>query len=99
MITNLAAGIDDSSLVLTHSDVTGTAGEFAPQFTRFMLKFLMSVDTVPCRSVRSDLSLMKDVRLPQTRSPAATEELVKEAKEFLCTKVERSTLTLGMYLR
>jgi purine-nucleoside phosphorylase len=34
MVTNLAAGIDDSSMHLTHEDVTETAGEFAPQFTK-----------------------------------------------------------------
>ena len=81
MITNIAAGIDDSSMQLNHEDVIGVGSEFAPQFTKFMLAFISQVETKPPKSLvlPSDRVLPKFDVLPQRTADSPTAAQVREA--------------------
>ena len=90
MITNIAAGIDDSSMQLTHEDVIGVSGAFAPQFTKFMLAFISTVQTRPPRPLV--LALQSGVEaaalpLPLPQTPPVTRDQVQRAVNFLAAKV------------
>jgi purine nucleoside phosphorylase len=90
MITNIAAGIDDSSLHLTHEDVIGVSGEFAPQFTKFMLAFISNVQTRPPRPLvlpQLNLETAKLQILPQLQAPRSTRQQFQEAVTFLTRRV------------
>jgi purine nucleoside phosphorylase len=93
MITNIAAGIDDSSMQLTHEDVIGVSGEFAPQFTKFMLAFISNVQTKPPRSlvlsVATPLTPLGSA-LPQTQALVPTRADIDKAVEFLARQVAPS---------
>lgn len=93
MITNIAAGIDDSSLHLTHEDVIGVSGEFAPQFTKFMLAFISNVQTRPPRPLvlpQLNLDNARLQTLPQLQAPRATRAQIHEAVAFLEQRVAPS---------
>ena len=93
MITNIAAGIDDSSMELTHEDVIGVSGEFAPQFTKFMLAFISNVESKPVNARMMESynteSKMPD-SLPQPQAPLTKRQQVKEAVDFVKGKVKAS---------
>ena len=89
MITNIAAGIDDSSMQLTHEEVIGVSGEFAPQFTKFMLAFISDVQTRPTRPLV--LPVLEGVEaqpqaLPQLQAPPATADQLTHAMTFLASR-------------
>ncbi len=90
MITNIAAGIDDSSLHLTHEEVIGVSGEFAPQFTKFMLAFISNVQTRPPRPLvlpQLNLDAAKLQVLPQLQATRSTRAQLQEAVTFLARSV------------
>jgi purine nucleoside phosphorylase len=90
MITNIAAGIDDSSLHLTHEDVIGVSGEFAPQFTKFMLAFISNVQTRPPRPLvipPLDPAAARLQILPPVQATRATRAQMQEAVSFLQKQV------------
>ncbi len=94
MITNIAAGIDDSSMQLSHEDVIGVSGAFAPQFTKFMLAFISNVQTRPPRPLVLPPPLELDAAalqlLPQPQAAPATRDQVQRAVNFLVSRVSAS---------
>ncbi len=74
---------------LTHEDVIGVSGAFAPQFTKFMLAFISNVLTRPPRPmVLSETGVSENFSpLPQPQAAPATRDQLQRAVNYLRGKI------------